>query len=180
MSTVTFDGANKLIVISDTGDVVITAKELYSRWKEWILDNPQWEPAFRTFGGDPLGAGQFAGDYYFLNNVAGWRIKPEEKDHTLSINGNLFNENAALPVFLTTNGDFTVNIRQGFSSLTQSIQSGSGLSTEQSIQLSELHKIHGLTTGKPLKVTQTQRSVENDLITQTITQNGNEVTVERT
>jgi len=179
MATVTINGGEKTITISDEGfDVTITAKEIYSRWKEWILTNPQWEPAFRTFGGDPLGGGSFAGDFYFLNNVAGWRIKPEEKNHTLTINGNLFAENTSIELFLGTVGNYTVAIRQGFSSLTQLIQAGSGLSNEQSIQLNELHKIHGLNPAKPLVVNPLKRYVDTD-IDQSIIKNGDEVTIQR-
>jgi hypothetical protein len=182
MSTVSFDGASKTIIISDSGaNVSISAKEIYSLWKEWLLTNAQWEPAFRTFGGDDLGGGLIAGDYYFINNNAGWKIKPEEKDHVLTITGNLFAENPALPVFISTIGNFTVAIRQGFSSLTQTqtVQSGSGLSTEQAIKLDELHKINGLAVGKPLVVNGTNRIVVNDDINQVITRQGNQVTLER-
>lgn len=196
--SIAFDGENKIIVISDIGNNVITTpKEIYSRWKDWVLSgNSEWIEAFRTFGGDPLGGGVFAGDYYFLNNVAGWRIKPEEKNHNLIINGNLFGEDADTPIFLQTIGGFNVNIRQGYSSLTQTatFNSGSGLDSEQAAKLDEiydqtqliddqlekvtdLHKIHGLETGTPLVVNPTTRSAGS--IEQNISQSGNEVTVNR-
>jgi len=158
---VTFNGEAKTIVISDSGNVTITAKEIYSRWKEWVLTNPQWEPAFRTFGGDPLGGGLFAGDYYFLNNVAGWKIKPQEKNHTLTINGNLFGEDAESTIFIQTDGGFNVNIRQGYSSLTQLVSSGGssggGLTTNQAKQLEEIHQIQGLDSNNPLTYTPTSK-----------------------
>jgi hypothetical protein len=118
-ATVSIDGATKLIVISDTGDVTISAKDIYSRWKDWVIDNPQWVNAFRTFGNDPLGGGIYAGDYYFLNNTDGWRIKPEEKDHILTITGNLFAEDAGIDIFQQTVGAYNVQIVQKVSSLTQ-------------------------------------------------------------
>jgi hypothetical protein len=118
-ATVSIDGATKLIVISDTGDVTISAKDIYSRWKDWVIDNPQWVNAFRTFGNDPLGGGIYAGDYYFLNNTDGWRIKPEEKDHILTITGNLFAEDANIDIFQQTTGAYNVQIVQKVSSLTQ-------------------------------------------------------------
>lgn len=177
MVVITINGAAKTITLSDTGDVIISAKELYSRWKEWILTNPQWEPAFRTFGGDPLGGGAFAGDFYFLNNEAGWVITPQEKNHTLTINGNLFGENSLLPIFSATSGGFTVNIKQNFSSLTQTVQSGSGLSAAQAIQLLEIYKLHGLDQSAPLVVNKQARTAGD--ITQEIEVVGEEVTVTR-
>jgi hypothetical protein len=177
MATISIDGENKIITISDSGDVIISAKEIYSRWKEWLLTNPQWEPAFRTFGGDPLGGGTFAGDFYFLNNDAGWRIAPDEKDHTLTINGNLFGENPLVSIFTTTLGGYTVNIKQNFSSLTQTVQSGSGLSAAQALQLLEIYRLHGLDQTNQLVVNKQNRTTGG--INQTIEVDGEEVTVTR-
>jgi hypothetical protein len=177
---ITIDGATKTIVISDSGDVTVTAKEIYSRWKDWVLaGNTQWVEAFRTFGGDPLGGGIFAGDYYFLNNVAGWRIKPEEKNHKLTINGNLYGEDPDADIFIPTVGNFNVVIKQGYSSLTQTatFSTGSGLDPTQNQKLNELHRIHGLESGVPLVVNKTSRTAGT--IDQSITQSGDEVTVTR-
>lgn len=187
MSLITFDGEQKFIIISDVGDVTVTAKEIYSRWKDWVLDgNSFWVEAFRTFGGDPLGGGNFAGDYYFLNNTGNWRIKPEEKNHILTINGNLYGEDPNTSIFTQTNGNFNVNIKQNLSSLTQTatFNSGSGLSPDQENQLNELqlkigelYKIHGLLNGTPLQVNPNFR-ISGD-ISQNISQSGNTVTVIR-
>lgn len=42
----TFDGINKLIIVSDNNIYLL---EIYSRWKEWVLssDNAKFHPAFR-------------------------------------------------------------------------------------------------------------------------------------
>lgn len=128
---INISGENKIITITDSnGDVTVTTKEIYSKWKEWVLSNPQWVLAFRTFGNDPLGSNLFAGDYYFLNNSSGWRIKPEEKNHTLTISGNLFGEDQNLPIFVSTIGNYNVAIRQGFSSLAQTVSSSSSITTQ--------------------------------------------------
>jgi len=197
MAIVSFNGVTKIITISDAGDVTITAKEIYSRWKDWVFSgNSQYIEAFRTFGGDPLGGGVFAGDYYFINNVAGWRIKPEEKNHKLTINGNLFGEDPDTDIFIPTTGGFNVLVKQGYSSLTQTatFSTGSGLDSTQSAKLdsiytqtqlideelekvTELHQIHGLEAGLPMTVNKTSRSVAD--IDQTIVQSGDDVIVTR-
>jgi hypothetical protein len=74
-----------------------------------------------------LGGGILAGDYYFLNNAAGWRIKPDEVDHVLTINGNLYGEDAGTAIFQPTTGDYNVQIIQALSSLTQTVAGTSAL-----------------------------------------------------
>jgi hypothetical protein len=121
-----FDGANRLIVLT-LGTTAFAASDLYSKWKEWVAaGNASFPPAFRTIGGDPLGGGVAAGDYYFLNNVDGWQIRPQEANHELTVSGNLYGENPALPVFTPTLGAFNVLITRSVSSLTQTVATGSG------------------------------------------------------
>jgi len=139
-TTYTFDGATKLIVIDDTGQnpVVGTAKGLYSAWKDWVgVGNPQWAAAFRTIGGDDLGGGVKAGDYYFLQNQDGWRIKPAERNHVLKIDGNLFAETPGTASFALTSGAFNVQIQVQTSSLTQTLAVGSGLDSTQDQALTD-------------------------------------------
>ncbi len=57
------------------------------------------------------------------------------------------------------------------------VTTGSGLSTEQASQLSELHKLSGLDPAAPLAVTQTQRTAGN--ISQSISETSGTVTVTR-
>lgn len=118
----TFDGDNLLIIMT-AGTTEVDATTLYSDWKDWQLvnDNSKYFEAFRTIGGDPLGGALEAGDYYFLRNDYGWRIRPQEADHDLQINGNLYGEDPALPLFIPTIGNFTVLVKQQLSSLTQTV-----------------------------------------------------------
>ena len=176
---ITFDGPNKVISYDDAGAAVaIAARDLYSRWKDWVAaGNAQYPPAFRTIGGDPLGGSVVAGDYYFLNNTDGWRLRPKEADHELVIAGNLYGENPALPVFAPTVGDFNVLVQRSLSSLTQTVAVGSGLSTAQDTRLAEVHRRLGLEAGTPVVVTPTTL-VAGD-IAQAITEAGTTRTVER-
>ena len=112
MTNVTFDGPNYLIIVENSVTDLDVQVDLYSDWKEWFQtgDNSKYFPAFRTTGGDPAGVGKRVGDFYFLQNQAGvgWRIRPYEGDHELILNGNLYSEDSALPLFTPTVGDFTV------------------------------------------------------------------------
>jgi len=122
MSKVTFDATNRLIIV-DNGIVELDAGgDLYSeakrQWKTDAVLNGMRLP-FRTIGGDPLGGGLTAGAYYFLQNDNGWRIRPYEGDHHLTINGNLYPEDAGQDIVVETVGAYTVLVRLQTSSLTQ-------------------------------------------------------------
>ena len=115
----TFDGLNKLIIL-DPGVTSFSVSDIYSRWKEWVQlsDNAKYEIAFSTsVGGNPLGNGLLLGAYYFITN--GWLIRPQEANHTLDIDGNLFPIPDTADIFAQTIGNFNVSIRSQFSSLTQ-------------------------------------------------------------
>lgn len=123
---ITFDGTTKRIVIDEVGsDIVVSAKEIYSRWKDWVAaGNAGFEPALRTIGGDTLGSGVTAGDYYFLNNTIGWRIRPKEANHKLNITGNLYGEDPNTAILASTVGSFNVLVSITTSSLTQTVATG--------------------------------------------------------
>ncbi|RLA38958.1 MAG: hypothetical protein DRR06_19915 [Gammaproteobacteria bacterium] len=74
MAFVTFSGENKSMNITAGGAEINVEKDLYSGWKHWLSesDNAKFLQAFRTFGGDPTSAGQFAPKYFFLLN--GWQV----------------------------------------------------------------------------------------------------------
>jgi hypothetical protein len=124
MAKVTFDGPNKLIIVNSGVTELSVQIDLYSDWKEWwgLGDNSKYFAAFRTIGGDPLSPSVSVGDYYFLQNQVtdgGWRIRPYEGDHVLTITGNLVPEDATKALFTSTLGDWNVLITLQTSSLTQ-------------------------------------------------------------
>ena len=125
----TFDGPSKTISCV-LGTTAFSAAELYSRWKDWLVDDPartRFEPAFSgSVGGESLGGGVFVGGYFFLQN--GWVIRPMEQDHQLIVSGNLFPIPDTANLFTGTLGGFQVLVGMRTSSLTQQVvvESGSG------------------------------------------------------
>lgn len=73
-SKVDFDGINKIIYVHPEVTSLDIRVDVYSRWIDWVVlrDNMKFLPVIRYTGYDPIGAGQFTGDTYFLIN--GWRI----------------------------------------------------------------------------------------------------------
>lgn len=115
---VTFDGPGKLIVC-DVGTTSIDVKDVYSRWKEWVaLGNAQFEPAMRTVGGDPVSDVKNLGATFFLTN--GWRIRPQEANHRLTVVGNLYTDPAGGTPVIATVGQFSVVVDMQVSNLVDS------------------------------------------------------------
>ena len=87
---VTFNGTDKKIIVNDAITELDVQIDLYSDWKEWLKldDNSKYKPAMRTVGGDPTIGAKLVAPYFFLTN--GWKIRPYEGTHTLTIIGNLF------------------------------------------------------------------------------------------
>ena len=109
---ITFDGPNKIITIGHTGDpTVVTAVELYSAWKRWVLEgNAQFIPAFaESIGGNDIGGGIKLGYYCFVNNLEGWLITALNEDYTVFILGELYSTDAEKTMFTPTVGH-TVNV----------------------------------------------------------------------
>jgi hypothetical protein len=102
----TFDPATKRIILDSAS---VTATEIYSRWCDWVAtsDNGKYLPAFVAIGGDDLGGGLSIPGYYFLAN--GWRVRPMESNHNLTITGNLFVNGGGIPV-VSTLGIYQVNV----------------------------------------------------------------------
>jgi hypothetical protein len=127
---VTFDGNLKIININFGETQIDIKNDVYSAWKEWILlsDNAKFPVAISAIGGEPLPGGQFLGTTFFLEN--GWKIKPFEGNHTLTVIGNLYSRDGSDP-FTSTNGSFNVRINLTTSSIVSTV-STSGSSTSPS------------------------------------------------
>jgi len=126
----TFDLDNLLIIFDQVapdgnGKVSIdTQVDIYSDAKEvWNTSAlyPGFEFPFNTIGGEDLGGGLGAGDYYFLRTDLGWRIRPYEADHELTITGNLYPVDANDPLVVPTSSAYTVPVIFERSQLTQTV-----------------------------------------------------------
>ncbi len=119
MADVGFDGVNKIITVN-TGITEITVNDVYSRWKDWVLedDNAKFLEALSVLGGDPITNVQSVGTTYFLEN--GWKMRPDEVNHTLSVDGNLFTRDGS-DQFITTIGTFQVLVNLSTSNLIDTI-----------------------------------------------------------
>ena len=105
-----FDGASKIISLT-SGMTTLDLIDLWSRWKDWLLSGEaKWALALDTVGGEPIdpSAGTQVPLYLFLKN--GWRIKPQEANHTLTVkNGTLLVDGGGDP-FVNTAGNYVVRI----------------------------------------------------------------------
>jgi len=106
-----FDGPTKVISLS-AGTTNVSVRDIWSRFVDWFLtgDNSKYLPAFKNVGGDEidLTEGIYIPIYAFLMN--GWKIKPQEAHHTLTINDGILLVNGGGDPFNNTSGAYTVRI----------------------------------------------------------------------
>lgn len=88
---VSFDGANRIIYVHPEVTSLDIRADLYSGWVDWVVlrDNTKFLPAIRSTGYDPIGAGVFTGDTYFLIN--GWKLSIDLSK--VRVTGVLFSDN---------------------------------------------------------------------------------------
>lgn len=84
----------------------------------FTTDNAKFLTAFSVIGGDPITATQNLGITYFLEN--GWRVRPAELSHKVTLVGNLFTREPGQSAFVDTVGSFTVNAETRVSNLVDS------------------------------------------------------------
>ena len=123
-----FDGAHKLFIAKPGVTTIDVKVDLYSDWKEelHLSDNMKWLQAMRVIGGDPKGVGTWAGATVFL--MHGWKIRPQETDHTLTLAGDLWldSDTHPGPMFAPTLGGYTVVVDRIISTLVETIATGGG------------------------------------------------------
>jgi hypothetical protein len=176
----TFDGPNKRIILT-AGTVSLSVRDLWSRWVDWWLtsDNSKFLRAMDTVGGNDIdpGTGTKIPVYAFLQN--GWRLRPQESNHTLVVGDGVVLVDGGGDPFVDTAGSFIVriNYQQPVQAISFST-GGSGLSPAEQTKLDEIWKLHGLDAGAPLVVSPTARTAGGG-ITQDITDVAGTTTVER-
>lgn len=126
---VTFDPDTlRIIEINPDGyDNELNVQEIYSEWKDWLLADQArlaYPQAFRYVGADPISETQSLGTTYFLIN--GWRIRPSENNHRLTLVGNLFTDPAGDNVDVNTLGTFNTRVNLRTSNLIDLVTAGGG------------------------------------------------------
>jgi len=120
-----FNGTTKVITLTP-GTTSVSVRDLWSRWVDWWVtsDNSRFLEAFGTLGGDDIdpSAGTTVPIYAFLLN--GWRVKPQESNHTLNIIDGILLVDGGGDPFVNTNGSFVVRIN--FQQPVQAISFASG------------------------------------------------------
>ena len=125
MAKISFQGPQKLIVVEAGVTQLSIQQEVYPAWKDWVsnIDNSKYLPAFSTIGGNPL-PGSRLGITFLLEN--GWKIRPYEGDHRLSIEGNLYSADGTDPI-ADTLGDYKVTVSLMVSNLVNTVGGGSSV-----------------------------------------------------
>lgn len=164
-----FNGISKTITLT-TGTTSVSVRDLWSRWVDWFLtgDNSKFLPAFKNVGGDDidLAQGTKIPIYSFLEN--GWKIKPQEANHTLTINDGILLVNGGGDPFINTDGAYTVriNYQQPVQAISFSTGGGGGgiaptveqirqeMDTNSQIasKVDELHQLQGAKVGEAMTV----------------------------
>lgn len=119
MAKFTVDGPGRLL-IAKAGVIDVDVQiDLYSDAKEhWLTtSDSKWLFPFRVVAGDSIGGGQIVEPVYFLTN--GWKIRPDEADHTLTFTGNLELDSGET-------GDILVPTIGGFTVLGRAVLTGNG------------------------------------------------------
>lgn len=130
----TIDFTNKLFVMN-SGVTQYDVQGIYSLWKEAILNstNAQYDFAFSILGGNSTSGSNSIPYYTYLMN--GWRVRPDEADHSLNVTNGILLVNGGGDPFVDTLGDYTVRINYQQPVQAIAVLSGSGLSPEQNDQL---------------------------------------------
>ena len=132
----TFDATSKLIILS-TGTTSFDLADLWTAWKDWLrLGNAGAARALDTVGGEPIdaAAGTLVPLYLFLLN--GWKIRPYEGDHTLTVTGGTLVVSGGGDPFVSTLGAYTVRIRyqQPVQAFGYSTNASAGPTTDQIVE----------------------------------------------
>ena len=155
---VTFDGPNKLIIINEGITSLDVRTDIYSAWKEWMTeeDNSKYLLAFSVEGGAPTPSG-FTGTTFFLEN--GWKIRPYEGDHSLTVTGNLFTRTGQSP-FVPTLGYYNVLIEKDRSNIVDTVYAGGG----SGLTLGDIESSSVLAKEESISALPTIQDIENSSV----------------
>jgi hypothetical protein len=147
----TFNGSTKTITLT-AGTTSLSVRDLWSRWVDWLLtsDNSKYPIAMAQVGGNDIdtGAGTKIPIYAFLQN--GWRLKPQEANHTLNVGDGVLLVDGGGDPFINTTGSFVVRVNYQQPVQAISFDSGGGggsISPELLTMLEQFLTIEGYKSG---------------------------------
>jgi len=135
------NGATKTISLT-AGTTAVSVRDIWSRWVDWFVqgDNSKYLPALDTVGGNDIdaGAGTKVPIYAFLKN--GWKIKPQEANHTLNITDGILLVDGGGDPFVNTTGSFIVrvNYQQPVQAISFGSAGGGGATGEYDVILNQI------------------------------------------
>ncbi|MFZ2202244.1 MAG: hypothetical protein WAV56_02495 [Microgenomates group bacterium] len=112
----TYDPSNKLFILNNSVTAFDVVVDLYSDAKEDWLTNAtlnKFRFPLLAVGGQSIGGGQVISPYIMLRY--GWKIRPYEADHTLTVSGNLITDDETTP-YASVLGEYQVIIKSIVSS----------------------------------------------------------------
>jgi hypothetical protein len=147
---INFDAVNKLAILSP-GTTILSVQDLWSRWVDWWLtsDNSGIAPmAMVQIGGNDIdvAAGTSIPSYIYLTN--GWRVRPQEASHTLSVSTGVLLVDGGGDPFVDTLGSYVVriNYQQPVQAITVSTGGGGG----SGLTLQQVRDAMALSTSQPI------------------------------
>ena len=128
----TFNGETKVITLT-TGTTVLGVRDLWSRWVDWFLtdDNSKYVPSLFNIGGDDIDVSEGTKIPIYAYLMNGWKIKPQEANHTLSVQDGILLVNGGGDPFIDTDGSYVVRIKYSQPVSAISFSSAGGTITEQ-------------------------------------------------
>lgn len=105
------NGNTKTITLT-AGTTQVSVRDVWSRWVDWFLtsDNSKFLPAFEQVGGNDIDIAQGTKIPIYAFLVNGWKLKPQEANHTLTIGDGILLVNGGGDPFINTDGAYVVRI----------------------------------------------------------------------
>jgi len=126
-------GPNVIVEINTGGDNSINALEIFSEWKQWLLDDPTrlgLPQAFSVEGGQPKTATTELGQAFFMHSPD-WVFRPAEHDHKLTIVGDIGVLGGVGSFLVPTLGGYTVLVELERSALITGLAMASPLTSQE-------------------------------------------------
>lgn len=135
---ITYDTDNR-VILCNTGVITLDVREdLYSDAKEdWLVSGSlnKFRFPISPVGGDPIDEteGTYITSYFYLVN--GWRVRPQEANHTLKVIGGVLLTEEGEDPFVATTGYYNVQVKYSQPIKSETLRIGSGLTQAEHNQL---------------------------------------------